>query len=169
VQSPAEQSFVIASGSLPFFFEGDQDFAVGARNIGDIALSQAGPACGNADVVDDRLDLAGRQDFADLVVNGGKSKLALLDASTGRSAGVQTHVAGIDRGKEVFTDQVNQAKRGDRDGQERREDNRAMAQRPFEQADVAETKKLEHMVKHIVHAPKYAPCAGGFAMLAVLV
>src|SRR5690242_8072483 len=59
-QALTELNLVIAGRAVSFLVERDQDFAIGGRNGGDIALRDDWPAIRNADVVDEHVNLIGR-------------------------------------------------------------------------------------------------------------
>ena len=77
-----------------------------------------------ADVVDDQLALARRDDVADLVLDGLEDLLGLLDAGAGRSADVKLDLPAVDDRKEVAPDkEVHDGAEGeDRHGENRHDD-----------------------------------------------
>jgi hypothetical protein len=58
-----------------------------------------------ADVVDDQIALARRNDVADLVLDGFEDLLGLLDAGAGRSADMKLDLPAVDDRKEVAPDE----------------------------------------------------------------
>ena len=75
-----------------------------------------------------------RDDGADFALQIGEPDFGLFDARACRTARVQPHLAGIDRGEEILAHQPAQAERGDEESPERRQHAPAMPQRPIQQA-----------------------------------
>src|SRR5271165_432843 len=82
---------------------------------------------------------------------------------------MQSQLTGIDRGKEVPSDQKREAQRRDREQGKGSEHEPAMVERPIQQARIAEAKIFELPVEDIMNAPEEAPAAGRMAVLALLV
>ena len=114
------RSFARVGGGRPVLrLERDQDLAVGRRHERRVAEGQVDAAGGEADVVEDGVDLVGRDRLADHVLDLGEAALGLLEARAGRGADVQAELPGVDRREEVHADQPEEAE-GDR--HEARED-----------------------------------------------
>ena len=114
-----------------FLVQRDQDLAVGAGDGRDVALRDGRPAVRDADVVDQHVDLVGRNDVADLAFDRGEARLGLLDARAGGTARMQPHLAGIDGGEEILADQPRPARATPTEKPMKRGEHRpAMPQRP---------------------------------------
>ncbi len=102
--------------------ERDLDLAIGVGDGGGGAEGEIDAAVGQADVVEDELDLRGRDQGADLALDGGEVLLGVLDAHALGRVDVQAHLAGVDIGEEVAADEEEQGKREedeDAEGEER--------------------------------------------------
>ena len=109
VEALAQAVGVLGGGAVVFGFERDQDVAVADAEGRAVAEGEVEAAVGHADVVDDVLDFARRNDLADFVFDFGEDLLGLLDARAGGGAGVQAHGAGIHGREEIAADQRSQA------------------------------------------------------------
>ena len=96
-----------------FRVERNKDFAIGGGNGGNVALCNRRPAIGDADIVDQHLQLLRRNDRADLTLQRGETQFGLFDSRSGGTARMETHLAGIDFWKEILADQSRQAERCD--------------------------------------------------------
>jgi hypothetical protein len=81
-----------------------QDYAVIDANRRAVGEGQVVQPERQADVVDDQLALARRDDVADLVLDGLEDLLGLLDPRAGRSADVKLDLPPVDDRKEVAPD-----------------------------------------------------------------
>ena len=107
----------------------DENVAVVVADHRAVAERQIEPAGRHADVVENGVQLAGRNHAADFLFNFGEDQLGLLDARSGRRLRVQTNLSGIHGGEEIAAHQVNQTQGAQRENQEhrraRRRDDRA--------------------------------------------
>src|SRR6185437_9606592 len=100
---PLPKLYFVSLGRFVLFLgQRDQEFAIGARNGGNVTLRQTGPAVGDADIVDDRVDLIGGNLRTDLALETGEANFGLLDTRPRRTASMQAHLAGIHVGEEVL-------------------------------------------------------------------
>ena len=139
----AELSHVIGSGRM-VLFQGDEDFAVGGGDQGAFAEREVEPAVGDADVVEERLDLAWRNDAANGVLDLCEFVLGLLDARAGHAAHVELDEPGVDAREEVAPEL--RPERGHRDGDEGAkpgDDDAAMRERPRQPGAVRHAQPLE--------------------------
>ena len=81
--------------------ERDQDFAVGHAGSRAVAEGQAVTAIGQADVVDDEVDVLFRHQAPDLGLDGAEIAFRFLDARARRGAHVQPELAGV-RGRYFY-------------------------------------------------------------------
>ena len=91
---------------MAFAFERNQNLAIAAADGRTVAEGEIEPAVGDPDVVDDRIDLAGRNDTADFIFDVSEDYFRLFDARTGGRAGVQAKLTRIDSRKEVAADEM---------------------------------------------------------------
>ena len=102
------------------FVEGNEDFAVHRADGGGIAQGDVDAAVGQADVVENDVDLVVADDLADGGFDLGEIVLGLLDARAGRGADVQAHLAGIHLREEIHAQSAGTAGRKPPSGQRRR-------------------------------------------------
>src|SRR5438445_6569181 len=86
------------------FLEGDEDLAVGGRDLRAVAERQVDAAVGDADVVEHGLDLARRNPLAEELLDLGEISFGLLEPRARGGADVQADLAGVDGGEKVATD-----------------------------------------------------------------
>ena len=105
VEALAQGADVVPSRAVFFGVEGDEDFAVGGADGGGVAEGEVHPAGGQADVVEDRNEFIGGNDFADDVFYLVKNALRLLDTHARGSAHVKAELAGVDEREEIASEQ----------------------------------------------------------------
>ena len=81
--------------------ERHEDLAVQRPDGAGVAVREVDAAVGYAQVVEDRLELGGRDELADLGLHAVGDEGGLLDARAGGSAHVQADLAGVHAGEEV--------------------------------------------------------------------
>ena len=153
-EPPPQLCRVLAHRPVLIALQRDQDLAIRGGNIGDVALRQAAPRVGNADVAENGFDLSRRKGAADLLFHVGEAHLGLFDSRARRRARVQPQRAGVDVGKKVLADQPDQRERAEREHEKPDQDRPAMAERKIEQADVAIAQPLEPIVHPAMQRPQ---------------
>ena len=133
VQVLAQAVRVFGDGSVILRLERNQDIAVIRTDVGAVAVRQADAAEGDADVIQDGIDLRGRNHAPDFGLDIGEAHLALLYPRAHRQAGVQAHLSGIDRGKEIAADERDQRHRADHEDTETGQHQGAVIERPVQQ------------------------------------
>ena len=91
----------------------NQDFAVHRADGRRIAQRDVDAAIGQADIVEDDVDLVVADDLADRRFDPGEIVLRLLDPRSRRGAHVQPHLAGIDLREEIHPELREQQARSD--------------------------------------------------------
>jgi len=89
MQPLAELVGVLSHGTVLLGLERDENIAVADAQSRVVAECQVETARGDADVIDDVIDLARRDDLADLVFDIGEDGLRLFDARAGGRPGMQ--------------------------------------------------------------------------------
>src|SRR5437879_410362 len=105
VQALAQAVYILGGRAVVAIFERDQDIAVTGSDHGAVPESEIEAAIGNADVVDNRVDLTGGNNLADFALNVGENDLGLFDARASGGLSVQAHLTGIHRREEVAANQ----------------------------------------------------------------
>ena len=90
----------------------------------------------HADVIDDGRELARRNDFADDIFDARENLFVLFEPRAGRRVHVQAELAGVDRRKEVASDNRQDHERAGDEDREENKDRRAILQRPGEPVHV---------------------------------
>ena len=96
----------------------DQDLAIHRSDRCRVAQRDVDAAIGQADVVEDHVDLVVADDIADGVLDLREILLGLLDPCAGRGADVQAHLPGVDLREEIHAKPREQGKRGADDDHE---------------------------------------------------
>ena len=154
VQPLAQPDFVLAHRPVALAIERNQNLAVGRRDVRHVALREAAPGVRDPDVVEDGVDLAGRQRVANLLLDVGEPELGLLDARSRRRARVQPHLPGVHVGEEVAADHRDQQQRSERHRQNPISTGARLAERQVQQAHVAIAQPLEQPVHAAMEAPE---------------
>lgn len=106
-QDPAQRLDVAVRGRVAFL-QRDHDFAVEGADRAGIAVGQVDPARGQAEVVDDGVELVGQHYLAHHLLDLVSQARGFLDADAGLGAHVQADVAGIDIREEVAAERKDQ-------------------------------------------------------------
>ena len=93
------------------FLQLDLDVAVLRADHAGIVVGHVDAGDRHADIVGQRLDLAGRDDLADRLLHVGELVGGLLDAGADLGAHMHQDLAGIDRGEEVAAEERHQQER----------------------------------------------------------
>jgi hypothetical protein len=133
--------------------ERDQDVAVGSRHERRVAEGQVDAASRQADVVEHGVDLVGRDDLPDHVLDVGEAARGFLQAGAVRRSDVQAELPCVDRREEVHADQPEE-REGDRHeaGEDAGHD-APVRERPREERAVPVPQALEAPVECLVHRP----------------
>ena len=159
-QDRAQAGDVLQGRAVALRIEGDENLPVGRRDDRRVAERQVHSAPRDTDVVDDHLDLVGRDGLADHRFDLGVARFRLLDAGSGGRADVQAELSGVDRGEEVHTQQREQGERGEREPHECADDEPPVVQPPVERAGIGGLEPLEAAVEALVKGPEPAARGG---------
>ena len=85
--------------------QGDEDLAVRRRDERTLAQGEVQTAVGDADVVEEVLDLVGRNHLPDRVLDLHEFPLRLFDARAGHAADVELDEARVDGREEILPDE----------------------------------------------------------------
>ena len=125
------------------FLQLDLDVAVLRADHAGVVVGHVDAADRHADVVGQRVDLAGRDDLADRLLDVGELVGGLLDAGADLGADVHQDLAGIDGREEVAAEERHQQERHRDEAEEAGHEQRPVAQRHRQQAAVAGAEALE--------------------------
>src|SRR4030095_8912189 len=117
---------------LPFVLERDENLAVLRAERGAVAKRQVILLRGNAEVVDDHLQVVRGNDGADLRFNRAKSVSGLLQPCATGSDHVQADLSGINGGEKIAANPRERNESAAEDDGKGRKDRRSMTERPSE-------------------------------------
>ena len=121
--SSARSSVTNSSVGPMAFAQRQQDLAVERADRAGVAVREVDAAVRHAEVVEDRLELVGRDELADRRFDVVGEPRRLLDARAGRRAHVQADLAGVDAREEVAAEhRIQQARQHAEAEEQRRED-----------------------------------------------
>src|SRR5579871_2237213 len=112
------------------FLEGDEDLSVGGTDGAGGGIGEVDATDGQSDVIEDQVELVGRNGGSDLVFDLGEEAFGLFDAGTGGSTDMESEGAGIHGGKEVLPDVGKEHAGTQKEQRKRDNDNSAMMQGP---------------------------------------
>ena len=115
---PASQLGHVVGGRPVIGSELDLNLAVLAADRAGVVVGHVDAAHWKADILDQRLDLARRDDAADLLLDLGETGGSLLDARADRSTNMHQDAAGIDLWKEIAAERGCQEERSRDEAQE---------------------------------------------------
>jgi hypothetical protein len=124
----------------------DRDVRIGDADRRRVAVGQVHAGAGDADVVDQALDLVGRDDLADQRTDAVAERGGLLDAQSAACTHVQLDLPGVDGGEEVRPQREDQRQRQQHRAEECRREQPRPAQRGREQRRVALAEREEACV-----------------------
>ena len=127
----AQHLLIFGGGSVALVLKRDENVAIADADGGAVAVGEIEAAIGQADVIDDGVDFAGGQGGADIALDIGEIYFGLFDARADGRAGVQAHLAGIDGGKEIAADEIDEPERAEGKDHEAGEDGLAVVERPI--------------------------------------
>ncbi len=125
------------------FLERDLDVAVLLADDAGVVVGQVDARDREADVVDHRLDLLRRNDFAHDLLHGGELVRGFLDARADLRAHVHQDLAAVDRREEVAAEERHQRERAEHEGEEARDEHAAVRDRERQDLVVGVAKAQE--------------------------
>ena len=126
----SRSAWTYSAGRLVTFLELDLDVAVLRADHAGVVVGHVDAGDRHADIVDHRLDLAGRNDLADRLLHVGELVGGLLDAGADLGADMHQDVAGVDRRKEVAAEKRHQQERQRDHGEEAGDEQRPPSPAP---------------------------------------
>ena len=146
-------------------FQRDLDHAVIHADCRSVRERQIVGARWQSDVVDDKLEVAVRNNLADLVLDGLEDLFGDLDPRSGRSADVKLDLTAVDGRKEIAADerQQNPAEREHQDGNDR--DDEPAREKRGQQSGIADAHRLETALEPGIEPAK--PAARSAVVLAL--
>ena len=146
------QRLDVFGGRAVTFLQLDLDVAVLRADHAGIVVGHVDAGDRHADVIGQRVDLAGRDDLADRLLHVGELVGGFLDAGADLGADMHQDVAGIDSGEEVATEERHQQERRRDDAEEPDHEQRPPSQRHRQQIVVAGADTLEPRLEAALEA-----------------